>query len=387
MIQTSADLKHLIFGNGEISLYHTNEILIPTNTLVVFMEAFRSSVDIDDLWHALGKIEGKFLYKTFEHSNENTLEKLMRFIELIGLGHYEILLKSDKLHSYLFKTELAPVAVQHIKCGIRAQRTEMYTAGIIAGYLQAQEGVHLSGNETHALVRHSPHTILEVKQSEVSPTETELRQIISNKDFCYRADVTPSYNNIIQKVLTQNHLTLTHGEIKLWNFSTTFIPIATLILCEEYLAKTLGQDAHQFFYFIGKKQAYAASQIQIRQYGRANDYKLFLSMFEHHDLIGCGKGSVLKFEEERRDVHLRSENNTYLKYYHDLFGEVRRMNWYLAGLTGGITTAYFGTEIQSEEKSISKDACTFELYEEKRAYPPLIEKITRDSLTVRGFLS
>jgi len=83
---------------------------------------------------------------------------------------------------------------------------------------------------------------------------------------------------------------------------------------QQFIETYVGKDSAGIFYFVGKKQAYAASQIQIQQYGRKNDKKLYLSMIQQHELVGMGLGEVILFDAKKMRVEIKSDNNTYLRY-------------------------------------------------------------------------
>lgn len=374
--------ENIIFGYGEISIFNVSLILIPTNSFIMFSQSFSDIFNTEELLYSIGKIEGEILYKSF--GTAHSTDKIFDFVEYAGLGHFEIIV-SQKNH-HVIKSDKCPLTDQQLKFGTRKSNSISYVLGIFVGYLQAKSGITLGGSEIQCVLKGNAQCNFTIAPSKILPLEIELKDMIKNKDFLYNTKITSKHNAIIEKALQQNHLILEQGEIKLWNFSTTFIPITSLLLYERYILKKYGKEIAKRFYYIGKKQAYSASGIQIQQYGRKNDYKLFLSMFEHHDLIGCGQGKVIKFDEENKSIELESNNNTYLKFNFNLFGEVTKVNNYLAGLTGGITTAYLNDNMQSDELNPSKDKCFFKLYQNKIIYPKIIEELANTLLTVKALL-
>ena len=390
--KTTDDLyENLFFGSGKIAIFNAAMIAVPTNTFVIFMEAFRSTVlDIDRLFYAIGKKEGIFLHRTFERRNvkaeSEKLSFLLDFIEYAGLGHFAAVVADWKRNYFLVKSENSPIAKQYVKIGIKQKTAEAYIAGLLAGFLGQTSHKPLQAEEIGCIAQGNVNCMVKVEEGSDILEEEQVEGFIMNKAFYYDERIKPDYNAVIEKALAGRHLVLEKGEITLWNFSLLFLPVTSLLLFQKFVAAHLGAEKLALLYYIGKKQAYSGSQIQVQQYGRKNDKKLYLSMIQHHEFVGMGYGNVTLFDEAKRRVDIDSVNNTYVEYSNKLFGMVEPCNFYLCGLAAGITKAFFDENIECDETRVHSGGCTLSLYPGNKELPGDIAGLIDKNMSVKQFI-
>lgn len=396
MSQTIRDFRRqVIFSNSEVIINGINVILIPTNTFIMFLEAFRkSSIAIDQVLYAIGKHEGKIIYKSLfnrkKYSSSEILRRILDILELTGFGIFELVSFDSKKAHVIIKASNSSLALQYLLLlGKQEYPVDGYICGLFAGILTELFKKNIQGSEIKCIARGNTSCLFEYSFDEKSLLEEEtIEELSLSKSFVYDSNLRESVDSpLLQMIFGGELLALEQGSLKIWNISILYVPITTLLIFQEVIIKWFGESVINILYMIGKKQAKSGSEIQMKQYGRKNDKKLYLSMFQHTDLIGMKKLYIKKFDVKRKNVVLECPNNTYVRFYKLLFNKIKPINYYLSGLIAGVSSAFFRTDMDCKEFKIEKHFNSyFEIFEGKTRISEELEDLLDKNLTVKLYL-
>ena len=270
------------FYDGLIYVDSNQCIMFPMNTFLIIVNKIiqnNSKTQVKEIFHNSSSIDA-FIFSR-ENKNNNKKEILLKYLLLMkeyGFGEISLNHFSKKILLSQKKPFLS-----HFYSKLFKQSPDIYLEEIVFGFLKnILKYLFNKKIEGKLIIGKNVSYIFEIKDESITEND--------NFDFKYDYPKEKEATSILKKVLLNNHLQNTNGEVRLWGIPAIFIPLHFLINCT---SKLEGDNYRFFFQNLGKIQGVCAVEIQRKKFGIiSND--IFFEIVKQSNLIGMGRFIINK---------------------------------------------------------------------------------------------
>lgn len=175
---------------------------------------------------------------------------------------------------------------------------------------------------------------------------------------------------LVQRVLTQKHISWKDGGFYLWDVPMIMFPIYDIIDLYKSMVTT-HPGAHTIFYAIGEKQAILAIDYIKNKFGFKNSTELLQTVLEQSLLLGYGTWLLKRFDPSKPRATMVNPKPTFAKHFKIVHGQQSAgIDYYFAGTKAGMVEALTDKKaicVETMCAAKGDNQCVLEVFPEEEA--------------------